>query len=205
MITTEIIKFIQDIYEFHNRKINKAILDIWSGALQPFDSSKIMTALHDCVATLKYCPTPPDVIERIPDNLGHPGIELAFHLLPWSDKQSGWLTQEIMLAGGGIDMGNPVMARMAFRESYGKILMRCRQLSQKPRWYHCGASEDYSRYEDKLQQRIADSLAVTHMVPGHMLAQEINNACAELGHDSGAYAARVPALNQLLIEDQSND
>ena len=79
----------------------------------------------------------PDVLSQIDD--GRPGAEEAWSLVPRSkDRSVVWTTEMAEAAGPAfrlLNEGNPVGARMAFKERYTAAVQAARAAGTPPRWY----------------------------------------------------------------------
>lgn len=74
-----------------------------------------------------------DVISRVDD--GRPGAEEAWQMVPRDEDASVVWTDEMAYAAGGIDLDDPVSARMAFLERYRSEVAAARNDGTPVRWW----------------------------------------------------------------------
>lgn len=104
--------------------------------LSEYHPDAVLQALTRCRRELKHM-TLADIIDRIPG--GHPGAEEAWALIAKSldDEQVSIAWTDEMALAMGVARGladDPVAARMAFKESYLKIVNEARMKHKPPRW-----------------------------------------------------------------------
>lgn len=121
--------------EVYGHSVSEAAADFLVEILNKYPEHTVLTALKKCAAECKRFPTPADIIERIDD--GHPGVEMAWGMLPRNETQTVVWTSLIRDAWGVtaplIDE-DLVAARMAFKEAYSKLLSDARAAQQEPIW-----------------------------------------------------------------------
>lgn len=104
--------------------------------LSRYEEAQVVEALQRCRYELSRFPTLSDIIQRLPD--GRPGVEEAWALCPKSESDSVVWTEEMSQAFGVarplLLSGDEIAARMAFRESYSKILTEARARGSVTRW-----------------------------------------------------------------------
>lgn len=104
--------------------------------LENYSSGDIVAALSRCRKELKTFPTVADVVARIDD--GRPGPEEAWAMIPKSEQDSTVWNEEISEAFAIcrplILEGDSIAARMAFKESYLKIIYEGRSKGTRPTW-----------------------------------------------------------------------
>lgn len=103
--------------------------------LDAFTDEQVIEALNRCRMELRNFPTVADIVDRIDD--GRPGPEEAWALLPKSEADSVVWCDEMAEAFGACRAlleSDPVAARMAFRETYSKLLGQARASRRIPKW-----------------------------------------------------------------------
>ena len=121
--------------EIFGKQLSTDAYLIFLADLDNFTSSDVSAALSKCRKELRTFPTVSDVISRIED--GRPGVEEAWMMIPKDEYASVVWNNEISEAFGicrimiSEDM---VAARMAFKESYSKIVSRNRSAGYRPVW-----------------------------------------------------------------------
>lgn len=131
----EIAEYLTAMAQIYDRKIDKSAALIFLEDLEGYGDEQILRALARCRKEMRTFPTVADVIARIED--GHPGVEEAWALVPKSELESACWTPEIREAyfrGAHALMSDPIAARMAFKETYTKILAEARDQKRPARW-----------------------------------------------------------------------
>jgi len=110
--------------------------------LESFDLADIQAAIASHLGESKFSPKPADIIERIhqaqPD--GHPGADEAWAIAieMMDENRTVITTQEIMYACPNATKiyndGDPIGARMAFRQAYEPILKKARENGMPAIW-----------------------------------------------------------------------
>lgn len=104
--------------------------------LSTYQPAAVMTALTRCRRELKRL-TPSDIIDRMPG--AHPGAEEAWSMLQAAIGNEAativW-TEEMREAYGVVAplADDPIAARMAFKETYGRLVGEARARGQLVRW-----------------------------------------------------------------------
>lgn len=106
--------------------------------LAAYPSRSVLDALRRCQRELSGRLTLAAVLQRIED--GHPGAEEAWAIaskalseaatIVWTDE----ICEAYSVASGLLTQGDAVAARMAFRETYTRLLQEARDKRQAPRW-----------------------------------------------------------------------
>ena len=104
--------------------------------LSKYPEHQVLGALTRCRRELKGRLTIADVLTRLED--GRPGVEEAWAMLPKSEDETVVWTEEMARAMGVaqtlLDDGDHVAARMAFKESYSRLVQMARDASRPVRW-----------------------------------------------------------------------
>lgn len=131
----EIAEYLTAMAQIYDRRIDKAAALIFLDDLEGYSDQEILAALARCRKEMRTFPTVADVIARIDD--GHPGVEEAWALVPKSEMESACWTPEIREAyfrGAHALMSDPIAARMAFKETYTKILAESKARKKRATW-----------------------------------------------------------------------
>lgn len=98
---------------------------------------QVIAALARCRRELRGRFTLAEVLARIDD--GRPSAEEAWAMVPRDEHVTAVLTEEIAEAAGIarplLDEGDPIAARMAFRDAYARIVARNKQAGIDPSWF----------------------------------------------------------------------
>lgn len=104
--------------------------------LATFDRKQVLGALKQCRRDLKGRLTLAAIIERLDD--GRPGPEEAWAMIPMNeDTTSVWTTEMSQAFGVAlrlIESGEHVAARMAFKETYQRMVQQARDKRQPVHW-----------------------------------------------------------------------
>ena len=107
-----------------------------AGELAEYDRNQVMSALRKCRLELKGRLTMAAIIERLDD--GRPGAEEAWAMIPYNEATSAVWTTEMAQAFGValrlVDAGDMVGARMAFKETYLRMVSQARDKGDPVEW-----------------------------------------------------------------------
>jgi hypothetical protein len=104
--------------------------------LSAYPEAQIIGALARCRRELKGLLTVADVVSRLDD--GRPGVEEAWARMPQGEEQTVVWTAEAAQAFGVaaplLRGGDAVAARMAFKETYTRLVAQARERAQPVEW-----------------------------------------------------------------------
>lgn len=104
--------------------------------LRAYPTNDVLAALSRCRRELKGRLTLAEVLARIDD--GRPGADEAWVMLPWQEEQTAVLTEEMLEAMGtarhAYHAGDKVGARMAFKETYSRLVIQAREQRIPVQW-----------------------------------------------------------------------
>lgn len=131
----ELLGIVKATGEIYSRQVSPMAARMFLADLGGYDSEQIKAALQKCRAELRTFPTVADIVARIDD--GRPGVEEAWAMLPkdestsvvWTDEMAGAFN----VVRGMID-ADPIAARMAFKETYSRLLAEARSSKRPPNW-----------------------------------------------------------------------
>lgn len=136
MTEVELIKALIVTAEVLGHPLPKMAIEPMASELMHYESKAVGQALRRCQRELQGRLTLAAILERLP--AGHPGIEEAWSMCPrseadtvvWTDEMSEAFAaaQPLLAAGDGI------AARMAFKETYGRLLGEARAAHTPARW-----------------------------------------------------------------------
>lgn len=136
MATVELIQALATTAELCGTNLSEAAAKLMLTDLAEFDERAVLVALSKCRRELKGRLTIADVISRIDD--GRPGAEEAWAMLPRDEATTAVWTEEMSVAWGTvrfmIDEGETVAARMAFKESYLRLVAEAREARAPAKW-----------------------------------------------------------------------
>lgn len=136
MPSPELIRAIAVTSELCGRTFSEAAARVFVGDLSAYPEEQVLGALVRCRKEVRGALTIQDVISRLDD--GRPGAEEAWAMLPHNEGDSAvWTTemsQAFGVAVGLIDAGAMVEARMAFKETYLRMVNHARDKGIAVRW-----------------------------------------------------------------------
>tara|TARA_R110000803_G_scaffold4054_8_gene13915 strand:- start:5609 stop:6271 length:663 start_codon:yes stop_codon:yes gene_type:complete len=127
-------QLIDDVSELYGKdKPSQSILRQWWMVLENYPYNIVEQALSYHIKHSKFAPRPADIIEMVEQSDGRPSADEAWAMcLAQSDEYATvWLTEDVQLAlGRGASAiladGDKIAARMAFKESYDRIIQVAR-------------------------------------------------------------------------------
>jgi hypothetical protein len=119
------------------------VIRVWWGVLSRYPMEQVRAGFSRFVSSKdsKFPPVPAHIVEAIemasPD--GRPGADEAWALYPHDEAQSAVITDEIaeamQAAASLLDYGDRIGARMAFKDSYERIVARNKAAGIPVRWF----------------------------------------------------------------------
>jgi hypothetical protein len=137
MASAELIQAIAVTSELCGRVFSEGAAKVFVDDLAAYPEAQVMASLRRCRKEVKGVLTLQDVISRLED--GRPGPEEAWAMLPMNEAQTTVWTAEMAqafgVAVGMIDAGEVVAARMAFKETYNRLVNQARDHRQPVEWF----------------------------------------------------------------------
>lgn len=135
MASESIWKAIAVTAQIYGRQFTKEAALLYASDLEDYPEAAVLNALSRCRKELRNFPTVADIILRIDD--GRPGAEEAWAMIPTTEDASVVWTEEIRDAYGisrGLMSSDMIAARMAFRETYLRLVSDARAQKKPVRW-----------------------------------------------------------------------
>jgi len=136
MAAVELIQALAATAELCGTNLSEAAAKMLLLDLSDYDERAVMVALSRCRRELKGRLTLAEIISRIDD--GRPGAEEAWAVLPFDERTSVVWTEEMSkafwVAYPLIESGEKVAARMAFKESYLRLVADARENRIPAKW-----------------------------------------------------------------------
>lgn len=162
MASSALIKAIAVTSELCGRTFSEAAAAVFMADLSIYPEAQVLKALVRCRREVRGVLTLQDVVSRLDD--GRPGVEEAWAMLPYSEETSAVWTTEMSQAFGTcvrlIDEGAMVEARMAFKETYTRLVNQARDAGQPVAW-HVTLGHDIRGRESVLMAAV-DKGRITH-------------------------------------------
>lgn len=155
-MTTPLHQDIAVTAELCGTTMSEAAAEVMATELAQYPREQITGALRACRRELKGRLTMAAVIERLDD--GRPGVEEAWAMLPKSEDDSAvWTTETSQAFGVAVqllDAGDTIAARMAFKETYLRMVAQARDAGKPVEW-HVSLGHDPRKREGALAQAVS--------------------------------------------------
>lgn len=136
MPSIEVLEAVAVTAELCGRTFSESAARVFVSDLAGFKDAAVIAALARCRREVKGMLTIQDVVSRIDD--GRPGAEEAWAQMPFDESQSVVWTDEMAnafgVARGLLEEGEKVAARMAFKESYVRLVGEAREARRAVQW-----------------------------------------------------------------------
>lgn len=135
--TKQLLQAIAVTAELLGTELSEVAARVFAQDLARFPEAQVLGSLQRCRREVRGRLSIADVISRLDD--GRPGPEEAWAAIPHDEYGSCVMTEEMSQAYGIaaplLNGGDEVGARMAFRESYTRLLQKARDESTPVRWF----------------------------------------------------------------------
>jgi hypothetical protein len=139
MKTDSLIEAIGATAEIMGTQLQPTSLMVMADDLSGYPLEKVLIALTRCRREITGKLTLAAVIDRLNSNDGRPGADEAWGMIPRNESVSAVLSQDMLTAMGAaqplLDEGDQVAARMAFKESYNRLITEARNNSIPVQWF----------------------------------------------------------------------
>lgn len=136
MASAELIEAVMVTAELCGRTFSDAAGRVFLADLERYPERQVLVALERCRREVRGALTLHDVVSRLDD--GRPGAEEAWAMLPMREADTAVWTDEMREAFGVacplIEAGELVAARMAFKETYTRLVNASREKSVAANW-----------------------------------------------------------------------
>ena len=123
--------------ELCGRVFSEAAARVFVADLSAYPEHQVMGALTRCRKECKGLLTVADVVSRLDD--GRPGAEEAWAMIPKTESGTAvWTTEASQAFGVAVrllDCGDEVAARMAFKETYSRMVAQARDAGEPVQWH----------------------------------------------------------------------
>lgn len=133
--SSRLIKALAVLAQIFSRDVDSDVAETYAHDLVEYPEPMVLAALARCRKELRTFPTIADIIARIDD--GRPGPEEAWAMIPKDEESSIVWTEEMQ---GAFSVARELLredlqaARMAFRETYIRLLTEARAQNRGARW-----------------------------------------------------------------------
>jgi len=144
--------------------------------LDRFSTPEIEDALTDCRCTLRHKLTIADVRDRVLARDGRPGVEEAWALIPKDEESSVVWCDEMSSAWGVVAGlyadGDRIGARMAFRDTYSRMVAEAREAGRPVRWWASLGADPAGR--ERALQMAVSAKRLTEAVASKLLPSPVD-------------------------------
>jgi hypothetical protein len=179
MITSEKKEFnnlLVGTFEVYGTKLTAAAIMIWANSMERYSLVSLKAALSYHIQNSPYAPKPSDLIHIMQAHDGRPSADEAWAMIPRNESASAVLSQEMLTAMQSaqplLNENDQVAARMAFKESYSRLVNESRQTSRPVEWFPSLGDDKYGR-EAVIQEAVR--LGRISAIHGKKLLPQITN------------------------------
>ena len=166
MKTDNLIEAIGATAEIMGTQLQPASLMVMADDLSGYPFENVLIALTRCRREITGKLTLAAVIDRLNSNDGRPGADEAWGMIPRNESVSAVLSQEMLTAMASaqplLDEGDQVAARMAFKESYNRLITDSRNNSIPVEWFPSLGDDKFGRQEVIKEAVRLGRLSVNH-------------------------------------------
>lgn len=193
--------------ELMGQTISPLALEYMAKDLKQYPVDIVIEALNKLRRDSKGRLTLAAILEKIeelnPD--GRPGADEAWAMIPMDEDTSAVMTQEMAqalhIAQPLLDAGDKIAARMAFKESYNRIVDANKQNGIKPEWFP-SLGQDKAGRDSVLAEAVRlGRLTAEHairLLPPEKIAPMLQNA----GKEKMSLEYKMPSAEEALAKIQ---
>lgn len=126
----QFIKVLVACLDTYGRERSDTVMALWWKLLQPYPADQVEEALANHMRTSRFAPVPADIIGRLQAKDGRPTGEEAWAMIPRSEYDSVFWTEEMAgafgIASALLEHGDQVAARKAFLDRYESLVAAAR-------------------------------------------------------------------------------
>ena len=143
-------QLIKATMEYYDKKASPQSVGIYWNGLKEFDFEAIKTAFSQQVNENSFMPKVADIRGMMTDTSGWLSANEAWSVLPKTEYDGGYVTQEMASATPYdlIDSGDMIAARMAFIPAYERAVTTAKAEGKQPHWFYSAPSQ--GDYETKI-------------------------------------------------------
>lgn len=171
--------------ELTNTQLSEVAAKVMASDFGQYPEQQVLGALTRCRRELKGRLTIADVMTRLED--GRPGPEEAWAMLPRDEAATVVWTEEMRMAWGIalplLDVGEDIPARMAFKESYTKLVQEAREHRIRVCWTVSLGHDKHERVAvlmDAVEQGRLSAPQVSGLLPYHEITPELQRVLSKL-------------------------
>lgn len=179
------------------------VLRIWWASLEYYQIDEVTYAFSEFARKGKYPPKPADILEILdrvkPD--GRPTADEAWAMIPRDEFTSSVMTTEMAeamhIAQPLLDEGDQVAARMAFKDSYNRIIDASRRNGIKPKWFP-SLGQDKAGRDSVLAEAVRLGRIEVHHAIALLPPDDVEPMLQVAGNDALALEYKSPTSDKAL-------
>lgn len=176
--------------ELCGRELSKAAAAVFAADLAAYPERQVIGALARCRKEVRGLLTVSDVVSRLDD--GRPGAEEAWAMIPRTESETAvWTTEASQAFGVAVrllDQGDVVAARMAFKETYSRMVSQARDAGEPVQWHVSLGHDQHARSGPVLEAVRAGRISQEHALS--LLPPPESTSTAMVARVKGAIRSR---------------
>lgn len=199
-MSNEILKAIAVTAEMTQTEFSKHALMAMVQELSAYPEADVLNALRKCYREIKSRLTLADIIERVELADGRPKADEAWVIairanderetVVWTNE----MQQAFNQASPSLEMGDEVGARMAFKDTYNRLVYEARANKTNPRW-NASLGWDAEKRHTALESAVAQGRLSSNFVSGLLPPPDnkrLTNAVMQLASVDGKLIGNKP-------------
>lgn len=203
MIDSDLPQFrtlLTDMYTMHGRDLTAGMVKVWLDQLGIYSMDAIQGAFTAYWRTGRQPPLPADILRFLPDPFGHIGPEEAWNHLPKSDRDAGYVTDQMMAARAAaedsIERHDYVAGRMAFIEAYKREVSQAQAMGVKAKyWYSAGLGLSHEERLNLKERHVLEAAERKWIEPQRAL-RLLEDICSEQRKSLTPHLTRLQKLSR---------
>lgn len=143
--------------KYYDRDVDQGSMGIYWAGLKDYEFDMVKNAFSAHVENSEFMPKVSDIRKSMPDTSGWLSPEEAWGALPKTEYDGGYITQQIMSAApfDALDRGDLIGGRMAFLETYKKLVTNAKAAGESPAYFYSAPSMgSYEAKQDNKEQSL---------------------------------------------------
>jgi hypothetical protein len=189
-----------DMYTMHGKELTAGMVKVWIAQLGMYTIEAVEGAFNAYWRSATKPPLPADILKFLPDPFGHLGPEEAWGFLPKTDRDAGYVTDQMMAARAAaedsIERRDFVAGRVAFLEAYRREVAMAQSSGIKAKYWYCNA--DGLSHEQRLilKERLTVEAAEKKWINPQRALKLLEDICAEQRKSLAPHLNRLQALSK---------
>ncbi len=204
------LKMMQATLAIYDKTATTETVGLWWNLLAGYEFADVEQAFGQYLkcAEGRFAPKPASIISIIdamrPD--GRPGADEAWAMIPMDEYASAVMTQEMSeslhVARPLLDAGDKIAARMAFKETYSRIVDANKRNGVKPAWFPSLGQDKEGR-----DAVLAEAVRLGRLTPNHAIGllppEKIAPMLQSAGEEKLALEYKLPSAEESFARIQT--